>query len=262
MWWNCAMSNTDQAPEPSMEEILSSIRRIISDDETSPPSEETSTSASEDTAESKPEVTEEPKQEESSEKVTSEEDTPEEELVAPDPEPEAVTETVEESPETVPAADSEDDDDIFELTKVVEIDELPSEEIDSGDALDLGKIGVEVSDSGAEVADDIEFVEVEVDEPIMELPELGPEPVLAVAQPVDHDIADRLVSENVGVAAAASFGDLANTLLSRGDNASTLEELVQEMLRPLLKDWLDANLPTLVEKLVGEEIERIARRGR
>ena len=37
--------------------------------------------------------------------------------------------------------------------------------------------------------------------------------------------------------------------------------MAEEMLRPMLQDWLDNNLPTLVERLVREEIERVARRG-
>ena len=231
------MSNTDQAPEPSMEEILSSIRRIISDDN----DENSSGNSGEEVKAAEPEVETPP--------------------VEPEPEPEpevARVETVEDVP---PVA--EDDDDIFELTNVVEIDEPSPDETPMLDEPDMADFGVEVADSGADVADDIEFVSVETDEPeVLELPVPEPEPEPVVEAPIETKVADRLVSEGVGVAAAASFGDLANTLLSRGKNASTVEELVQEMLRPLLKNWLDANLPDLVEKLVSEEIERIARRGR
>ena len=42
-------------------------------------------------------------------------------------------------------------------------------------------------------------------------------------------------------------------------NGRTLEDLVREMLRPMLKSWLDDNLPGLVERLVRTEIERVAR---
>ena len=42
-------------------------------------------------------------------------------------------------------------------------------------------------------------------------------------------------------------------------NARTLEDLVREMLRPMLKSWLDDNLPGMVERLVRAEIERVAR---
>ena len=42
---------------------------------------------------------------------------------------------------------------------------------------------------------------------------------------------------------------------------TSLEQLVRELLRPMLKDWLDAHLPPLVESMVAREIERIARKG-
>ncbi len=48
---------------------------------------------------------------------------------------------------------------------------------------------------------------------------------------------------------------LAQTVLL--ENAGTLQDLVREMLRPMLKSWLDDNLPTVVERLVLAEIERI-----
>ena len=50
---------------------------------------------------------------------------------------------------------------------------------------------------------------------------------------------------------------LAQTVLVQ--NARTLEDLVREMLRPMLRSWLDENLPGLVERLVRAEIERVAR---
>ena len=51
--------------------------------------------------------------------------------------------------------------------------------------------------------------------------------------------------------------DQLNTVLS--NNARTLEDLVKEMLRPMLKSWLDDNLPGLVERIVKAEIERVSR---
>ena len=54
-----------------------------------------------------------------------------------------------------------------------------------------------------------------------------------------------------------AFNTLAQTVLS--NNARTLEDLVKEMLRPMLKAWLDDNLPGLVERLVKAEIERVSR---
>ena len=45
-------------------------------------------------------------------------------------------------------------------------------------------------------------------------------------------------------------------------NSSLIEETVREMLRPMLRQWLDDHLPVLVERLVRAEIERVARGGR
>jgi hypothetical protein len=42
----------------------------------------------------------------------------------------------------------------------------------------------------------------------------------------------------------------------------TLEDIVVEMLRPMVKDWLDQNLPQIVEEKVEEEVQRVARRRR
>lgn len=47
---------------------------------------------------------------------------------------------------------------------------------------------------------------------------------------------------------------------SLGTGGKTIEDLVKEMLRPMLKDWLDRNLPPMVERLVESEIERLTRR--
>ena len=58
-------------------------------------------------------------------------------------------------------------------------------------------------------------------------------------------------------AVESAFNSLANTVLS--NNARTLEDLVKEMLRPMLKSWLDDNLPGLVERIVKAEIERVSR---
>ncbi len=66
-----------------------------------------------------------------------------------------------------------------------------------------------------------------------------------------------LLSPATTAAVNSAFGALAHTMLVQ--NAKTLEDIVKEMLRPMLKAWLDDNLPTLVEKLVRAEIERVSR---
>jgi cell pole-organizing protein PopZ len=60
---------------------------------------------------------------------------------------------------------------------------------------------------------------------------------------------------------AASFGKLAAAAAppTNAPVGNALEELVREMLRPLMKAWLDENLPAIVQARVDEEVERIAR---
>jgi hypothetical protein len=103
-------------------------------------------------------------------------------------------------------------------------------------------------------------------------PEVTPEPVSEpVVQEDVLDLTDRvdlaeniepaLVSDPTAAAAAAAFGQLSATLLMPHD-LRTLEDVVRELLRPLLKQWLDAHLPAIVDAQVQAEIERIARGGR
>jgi cell pole-organizing protein PopZ len=47
---------------------------------------------------------------------------------------------------------------------------------------------------------------------------------------------------------------------SVGPNGRNLEDIVKELLRPMLKEWLDKNLPTMVERFVEREIVRLTRR--
>ena len=66
-----------------------------------------------------------------------------------------------------------------------------------------------------------------------------------------------LMSSATSAAVNSAFNTLAHTVLVQ--NARTLEDLVREMLQPLLKSWLDDNLPPMVERLVKAEIERVSR---
>jgi len=66
-----------------------------------------------------------------------------------------------------------------------------------------------------------------------------------------------ILSQTTVSAVESAFNTLAHTVLS--NNARTLEDLVREMLRPMLKSWLDDNLPGLVERIVKAEIERVSR---
>jgi uncharacterized protein len=66
-----------------------------------------------------------------------------------------------------------------------------------------------------------------------------------------------LLSPEKRAAVSGAFGALAQTMLAQ--NSRTLEDVVAEMLQPMLKSWLDDNLPSIVERMVKEEIERVSR---
>jgi cell pole-organizing protein PopZ len=173
--------------EPTMEEILASIRRIISEDDA--PAEEAAAEAAPD--ESPAPVAEEP---------------PVAEVEEPAP--------VAAAPQPEPVADDEEEE--LELTEKVET---------HGD-LDIYSA------------------------PAEEAPAVAPAPTAPLSA--------GLVSDHAASAAASSFGALsAAILMPKGDR--TLEDVVRELLRPMLQQWLDDNLPTIVQTAVEAEVERIAR---
>lgn len=101
-------------------------------------------------------------------------------------------------------------------------------------------------------------------------PEPEPEPAYTPPPPEPTAWADDapdvgpgagLVSDPAAAAAAAAFGALSSQILMPRDGR-TLEDVVRELLRPLLKQWLDDNLPRIVQDTVQSEVERIARGGR
>lgn len=71
-----------------------------------------------------------------------------------------------------------------------------------------------------------------------------------------------LMSPQAAHTAQSSFQALTDNIMARALSETDLEGMARDILRPMLKNWLDDNLPQLVEKLVREEIERVARRGR
>lgn len=84
----------------------------------------------------------------------------------------------------------------------------------------------------------------------------APEPV-RMPEPESAPEPTPLISPTAGASVNQAFNLLANTVSSQ--NARSLEDLVQDMLKPMLKAWLDDNLPVMVERLVRVEIERVAR---
>jgi len=87
-------------------------------------------------------------------------------------------------------------------------------------------------------------------------PIIVPEPVLKNAAAAPS--AEALLSSEAGASVSGAFALLSESV--KPAQPQSVEDLMKEMLRPMLKSWLDDNLPPLVERLVREEIERVARR--
>jgi cell pole-organizing protein PopZ len=99
---------------------------------------------------------------------------------------------------------------------------------------------------------------------------IGPEPappppepqIKADAEPTTPVVSEPVMSEQATQAATEAFNRLSEELFLRSMGGSDqLAAAAREMVRPMLKAWLDENLPSLVERLVREEIERVVRRG-
>ncbi|MFN4168909.1 MAG: PopZ family protein [Pannonibacter phragmitetus] len=248
------MSKASQAQEPSMEEILASIRRIISDEET-PAASKTAPAAPEPVA-PMPQVNEMPEEEEAG---MSQDDLDKLFDMAGDDD-DGGDAAIDEDIAAFEADEDVADDDVLELTEELAVEE---EEEEDPFAMVEGMPDTMDDDAG-----DIGFME-EDDEPApAPAPKAAPQPARSsVAEglaPVSMDNLDPLdeetplVSDMAGAAVSAAFENLSSTILSA--NARTLEDLVKDMLRPMLKSWLDQNLPVMVERLVRQEIERVVRK--
>ncbi|WP_430727100.1 PopZ family protein [Variibacter gotjawalensis] len=103
-----------------------------------------------------------------------------------------------------------------------------------------------------------------VDEPVVIEPEEEPEyhapaAVQAREEPrwTEPVTETALVSPQTSDAVNSAFNALAHSVMAQ--NSERLDEMSRQMLRPMLKAWLDDNLPSIVERLVRAEIERVAR---
>ena len=183
---------SDNAQEPTMEEILASIRRIISEDD-APASEE-----------AKP--------------------------GDPAPEPAAAAPEPETAPEPEPEAPAEE---VLELTERVEAES-------HGDL-------------------DVFTPPAPEPEPVAAAPEPPPLPPQPEPEPFPLSATETgLVGAAAAGAAASAFGQLSAAIAMPADGR-TLEDVTRELLTPLLKQWLDENLPRIVDAAVRDEVERISR---
>lgn len=205
------MSEPEKEEEPSMEEILASIRRIISEDDGEPAKETAEEPAAE------PEATPEPEPEAEAEPVDEEEVL---ELTEDDLEEDASQDDIDSMFDNIEESDQEEDELVLEDEPEEETEPEPEvEQVASAPAMDMG----------------IDDVDPALDE-------------------------EALVSSEAGDNIMGQF-DALSALLTTGYQGSgnTLEDLVRELLRPMLKEWLDANLPEIAERMVAKEIARLAR---
>lgn len=203
---------TDQtAQEPTMEEILASIRRIISEDDA--PAE------------------------------TAPAPAPAPVAVAPAPEPEPAPVSPAMMDETLSVQEPVSaEEDVLELTDTYEAPAAAAESIGDLDVAPAAEPDPFPVESAAQAV-------------------LAPQP----EHPMDTTAHERLVGDNAAASAASAFAGLAASL--KRDEPSepsfgsgpTVDELARALLRPMLKEWLDANLPAIVEAQVRKEVERIAR---
>ena len=196
------MSAADAQAEPTMEEILASIRRIISEDDSAAPAADASPMAEPDFGD---EVLE-------------------------------LNEPVMEMPETV--------------SPDFDFDALP---VDDEPEVALEEIIVE------DRWEEPEPVAPPPPAPVAAAPVYAPAPEPAPTQfPFDQG----LVSNPIADKTSTVFAKLApnTTLPGMFISGNTVEAMVGELIKPMLKDWLDANLPRIVEEKVEAEVARIARR--
>jgi cell pole-organizing protein PopZ len=247
------MSKASQAQEPSMEEILASIRRIISDEE-APAAKKTAPAAPEPAA-AMPKLNEIPEEEE----VGMSQDDLDKlfDMAGDDDEDDALDVDV----AAFEADEDVADEDVLELTEELAVED---EEVEDDPFAMVEGMPETMEDETGGVA----FMEEEEVPAPAPAPKAAPQPVRSSAAeglaPVSMDNLDPLdeetplVSDMAGAAVSAAFENLSSTILSA--NARTLEDLVKDMLRPMLKSWLDQNLPVMVERLVRQEIERVVRK--
>lgn len=202
------MSDTKAQPEPTMEEILASIRRIISENDEDGASQGAPVGG-----------------------------------IAPEDNVLELTEMV------------ADDGSVVSLNAPLD-EQAAEEDVDE----DMGDEIPPVPDDGvaADEDEDSELTMEDADDKI----EFSPEELIGQPKAVDEG----LMSAAAAGATAAAFAALARSSSQSRDgglalgSGRTLEDLVQEMIRPMIKEWLDKNLPPMAERLVRKELERLSRR--
>lgn len=161
------------------------------------------------------------------------------------------------------------------IRKIISEDK-PEDQAASADGSDILELTQMVQDDGTVVnLEDPLKVEAPVPPPVVAAPPPPPPPAPVPVMeftPAPAPDASGLASEQAISTAASALAALANTTkiermatapaagMPLGNGMRTLEDMVLETMRPMIKDWLDKNLPEMVERLVQKEVERITKR--
>jgi uncharacterized protein len=247
-----SLENERRAHEPSMEEILASIRKIIADDDALPLSRPTSDGRT---------AFQTPRPFESN--VTRFEPPPLPPIEsAPEPEQEAPASTAEAAPQP---AEIEAQVEEVVASAVVEALVPPMVQAASHPAAETGQ-PADLDDSElasfAEIAKELSIERpLRAEPPKLEAPaeQVPPPPAPPPAVELEAE-PDVMLSPQADASVASAFRALSASV--QLTNSEMIERHVRDLLRPMLKQWLDDNLPVMVERLVRAEIERVARGGR
>lgn len=266
-----AVENERRAHEPSMEEILASIRKIIADEEALPLGRPSTVfaearaamrppaPAASEPAKVTPFVAPQPRAPEAPVQSAPEAaEAARSAIAAPEPEPVAPAPSA-----AAPAADLRGAH--FEETVHEVESDIADEAADDGAAPEQR---VEAIEHAAPVVAAEEEARFQASAEDLPAEDLAAEDLLAedlrferrAAEDVPAEDLAPMLSPTANASVASAFQALSASVAIA--NSEMIERAVREMLRPMLKQWLDDNLPVMVERLVRTEIERVARGGR
>ncbi len=223
---------TNPQADPSMEDILASIRRIISEDEEDLSSDD----------QAKNQAAQSPNQPEA--QVETQND------------PDIQQTTAQQDLENDPSQEADEDEEASQedaelLTKLEALtrDDFAHPKSQTGDSDDYEMSKQSDHTAPEETQDDLHaqdnVVSIQDDQVQAEEEELT------------------MVGESSAAAASKAFENLSESLrIANKEGGTTLEDIVTEMVHPMIKEWLDANLPAIVEQAVEDEVQRLARRRR
>ncbi|UNE47184.1 DUF2497 domain-containing protein [Aquisalinus flavus] len=225
--------------EPSMDDILASIRRIIAEEDEPAPKARSVRKAPEP-------VSREPVSRKAPEPVQVSE-------------PEEAEDDIEDEAVAAAPGFEEDDDSDFDIAEDDGIEAAAAESAEADDEPDYGSdddLDFDVFDH--DLTADAATADVTVEEQDVE-DAVAQSPADSIGSLTER-VEQTMLSKASAGAAASAFKHLEQNVRVANSNSATLEDIIEKMLEPMLQQWLDDNLPRIVEEKVEEEVRRLARR--